>query len=294
MLKNELDDIRIKDEQHFYGIYRGVVEDDNPEDAQKDGRIHVRVWGVHTPYKETDTIKGINVIPTNELPLAQPAYPVIIGSITGKGCWSVPCQGTHVFVFFENGDPMQPRYFATVPGIQPESMTFDSNLGFTDPDGADGYPLDDMMGEPDMNRLMRGDSVEGTAWEEITSTIFPPCPPTLPDTHNWEPGEHTATYPDNFVIETRDKQTLEMNDNATLLYHNDETFMLMKEDSLLIKGTLDVDGGMFVNGTVDIHSTLRACLVYANNLNLNGNVSNFVEIFNNHTHGGGSIPDQQI
>jgi len=254
MLKNELEDLKVKDEQHFYGIYRGVVEDDNPSEAQKDGRIRVRVWGIHTPYKETDPIKGINVIPTDELPLAQPAYPVVIGSITGKGMWSVPVQGTHVFVFFENGDPMQPRYFATVPGIQPESMSFNSNLGFTDPDGSNGYPLSSYSNEPDMNRLMRGDGVKGTAWQDIESESVT----TYCGTYDWEPGTHSVTYPNNFVIETRDLQTLEMNNNATLLYHNTDNYFVMKNSEILQKGLWKNNGG--IEGTnISAHSTLYGC-----------------------------------
>ena len=119
-------------------IYRGVVEDrDDPLEA---GRCRVRVFGVHTVVLTKTTIGGI---PTNELPWAQPALPIIEGAISGYGLWGVPLQGSHVFVFFENGNHMQPRYFAAVPGIPASGP--DTHQGFNDPDGE--YP--DTTGQPD-------------------------------------------------------------------------------------------------------------------------------------------------
>lgn len=57
----------------------------------------------------------------------------------------MPYQGAHVFLFFENGNIMQPRYFATAPGIPKEPAN--PNMGFYDPDGV--FPLKEFLGSPD-------------------------------------------------------------------------------------------------------------------------------------------------
>ena len=143
MIKNEPTDIKQLQEK-YYGIYRGVVEQNDDGDHQ-DGRVQIRIWGIHTKKNNVTDTEGI---PTSELPWAQPAYPIVEGSISGIGLWSVPVQGTHVFVFFENGDHMQPRYFACAPGIQPSSVTQNANEGFYDPDKV--YPTSSSLGSPDM------------------------------------------------------------------------------------------------------------------------------------------------
>ena len=103
------------------GIYRGVVEDN--DDPLKAGRCRIRIFGIHTD----TTIKSVTEgIPTNELQWSEPALPIIEGAVTGYGLWGVPQEGAHVFVFFENGNHMQPRYFASVPGITSGTADFPS------------------------------------------------------------------------------------------------------------------------------------------------------------------------
>lgn len=130
MLKHNIKDMTPPRDRQ-YGIYRGVVEDN--KDPLLAGRCKVRVFGIHTDLKVKTAVEGI---PTNELPWAEPAYGLIEGSISQYGCWSVPLQGSHVFVFFENGHILQPRFFATVPGIVANGP--DASKGFNDPDGI--YP----------------------------------------------------------------------------------------------------------------------------------------------------------
>jgi len=259
MMKNDLLDVK-RENQKFYGIYRGVVEDNNPKnDAGKelqDGRIKVRIWGLHT--------KVLDDIPTEDLPLAQPAYPNVIGSITGKGMWSVPVQGTHVFVFFENGDHMQPRYFATAPGIEPTEGEFDRDMaiieGFRDPDKT--YPLHALMEEPDMNRLMRdsdgvySSSLDNTAWANIKSAQMSGA---CNSRGTFNPGNHdidNGYYPSNFVIETRTGQTLEMNDNVTVLYHNASSYLTLNGSGMALKGGLTTDGSILCAGLTSLGSSI--------------------------------------
>jgi len=130
MMKHEMKDMSLPREK-LLGIYRGVVEDNN--DPLLAGRCRVRVFGVHTEMKIKSALEGI---PTDELPWAEPAYGLVEGSISQYGCWAVPLQGSHVFLFFESGHILQPRFFATVPGIVAAAP--DASKGFNDPDGI--YP----------------------------------------------------------------------------------------------------------------------------------------------------------
>lgn len=84
--------------------------------------------------------------------------PLLEGAISGYGSWSVPVQGTHVFLFFEHGNILQPRYFAASPGVPTEAP--DTNEGFNDPDG--NYPEQDKLNEPDFNRLARNENTSET------------------------------------------------------------------------------------------------------------------------------------
>lgn len=84
----------------FYGNYRGIVEDD--EDPFQAGRVKVRVFGM------------FDELPIEALPWAQYADPFMGGAANAGGIW-VPDKGTHVWVFFENGEHDQPVYFAGAP-----------------------------------------------------------------------------------------------------------------------------------------------------------------------------------
>ncbi len=130
MIKNELRDLRTSDGK-LYGIFRGVVEDN--ADPLLAGRCKVRVFGIHTATKIKTVTEGI---PTAELPWAEPALSLLEGSISGYGLWTVPLNGSHVFVFFENNHILNPRFFASAPGIVSALPT--GELGFEDPNAV--YP----------------------------------------------------------------------------------------------------------------------------------------------------------
>jgi hypothetical protein len=110
MIKNQIEDFRPISEK-FNSIYRGVVKD--IDDPLQSGRVRVRIFGIHTDITTKTVDEGI---PDSELPWAQPALPIIGGAYSGKGFWGIPAVGSHVFIFFESGNHMQPRYFASVPG----------------------------------------------------------------------------------------------------------------------------------------------------------------------------------
>lgn len=121
----------------LHGIYRGVVEDN--EDPTFAGKCRVRVFGVHSSSPVGSSTEGIA---TASLPWAEPVLGLIEGSVSGYGLFGVPLQGSHVFVFFENGNHMMPRYFGSAPGTVAAAaappVEGAEPVAFVDPDGA--YP----------------------------------------------------------------------------------------------------------------------------------------------------------
>ncbi len=121
----------------LHGIYRGVVEDN--ADPTFAGKCRVRVFGVHSSSPVGSSTEGIA---TANLPWAEPVLGLIEGSISGYGLFAVPLQGSHVFVFFENGNHMMPRYFGSAPGTVPAAaappVEGAEPVAFVDPDGV--YP----------------------------------------------------------------------------------------------------------------------------------------------------------
>jgi phage baseplate assembly protein gpV len=234
MLKNPPKDLQIELEK-LNGFWRGVVEDN--VDPLKAGRVRVRIHGIHTPKKLKSDIEGI---PTDELPWAEPCMPIHEGSISGFGAWAVPLQGSHVMLFFENSNPTQPRYFASMPGI-PESKESYSNSGrltskndgFKDPDGV--YPT--RLGEPDFHRLSRGVSNETLVVTKNQERDIG-VPTALGG--NWsEPvSPYAAQYPHNHVIATHGGITIELDSTPGStrlhLYHPSNSFIEIDNDGNMV------------------------------------------------------------
>lgn len=247
MIRNAPEDF-IPPIEQLYGIFRGVIEDNN--DPEKAGRCRVRVFGIHSELNIKTVLEGI---PVDELLWAEPAMGLIEGSITGFGLWSVPVQGSHVFVFFENGNPMQPRYFATVPGIPTEAPAQPderSKVGFQDPDGV--YPIQtaeqpdhpNELNEPDVHKLARGETQFTLVNEKIDRQIIDI---QTADGNTWnEPlPYYDARYPENIVLATHGGITVEL-DNTVIpaegeggtevgkrrisIYHPSHTFIEISEE----------------------------------------------------------------
>lgn len=196
MIKQKSEDLKIFDGK-LNSIYRGVVEDN--VDPLQSGRVRVRIFGLHAKSRKDEEFEGI---PTDKLLWAQPALGLIEGSISGMGIWSVPVQGSHVFVFFENGNLMNPIYFASAPGI-PKTFadaTTREEEGFNDPDGIFPYPH--RVGQPDYHTLSRGTkspSLIDVEESQVVQNI-----PNVAGQADWnEPDpEFSAEYPHNLVLAT--------------------------------------------------------------------------------------------
>jgi hypothetical protein len=232
-MKTKFEDIKPNDGK-LHGIYRGVIED--RVDLLKLGRCKIRVFGVHTPVIIKDQKHGI---PTKELPWAEPAMGLIEGSVSGFGLWSVPLQGSHVFVFFENGNLMQPRYFASAPGI-PESAANGAEA-FNDPNGE--YPRSDRINESDVHRLARNEDIDQTIVEQ-RNTHLDKATTSKGETWDEPPSAYAAEYPDNIVLATHVGITVELDTTAGAervhVYHPSGSYI-----------EIDKDGNMVVRNAKD-------------------------------------------
>lgn len=237
MLKRNVEDIGPL-QQSLNSIYRGVIEDN--QDPLKAGRCKVRIFSLHTDQKIQDEYEGI---PTDHLPWAQPALGISEGSVSGFGLWSVPLQGSHVFVFFENGHIMQPRYFASAPAIPAERPS--TERGFSDPDGV--YPntssseptKPNALNESDYHRLSRentGNTPISYRTKNLVTDII------QADEETWdEPSPaYGAQYPHNIVFATHAGLVIEMDstpgNERYHIFHPSNTFIEVdSEGNVVVK-----------------------------------------------------------
>ncbi len=219
-----------KPNEKFNSFYRAVVEEN--EDPEKRGRVRVRIWGLHTEYKTKTESEGI---PTAELPWAEPALPIFEGGISGFGMFGVPVQGSHVMLFFENGNYFQPRYFASMPTMNPDEMP-DKRKGFCDPDGQ--YPFKPRLGEPDWHRLARDQSVNTLVTTKLLNRIIAiqAAKGGLPFAEPVSP--YNSQYPNNWVFTTHGGLTLELDSTPGSkrfhLYHPSNTYIECDNDGTLV------------------------------------------------------------
>lgn len=194
-------------------FYKGVIEDN--KDPLKLGRVRVRILGIHTHQKKKSGLVGI---PTDELPWANPAWPITSSANSGVGNWAIPSQGTWVWIFFEDDEKQRPVYMATISGVP--NLAPNKNVGFNDPD--EEYPLCRNLKKPDINRLTTNREIDETIIskkvDEIVQNIAVADLVIMgksistfqkPQSQNikWaEPQEPYATvYPYNHVTETEPK-----------------------------------------------------------------------------------------
>lgn len=215
------------------GIYRAVVEDNN--DSQKRGRVRVRIFGIHTHILESGESCGV---PKDHLPWAEPVLSTVEGSISGCGVWSVPVQGSHVFVFFESGNINQPRYFASSPGgaikQKPSKRT-----GFSDPE--EKYPLTDWLNEADFHRLAR-DEYNKTYVNEIKNDLVkigtPGSDNSIEEPEPFYIDAPNEKYPNNIVFATHGGHVFEIDNTEDgkrfTYYHPSKTYLQISNDGDVI------------------------------------------------------------
>lgn len=227
MLKNSIKDI-IPEKTKFNNIYRGVVEDNI--DPLKIGRVRVRIFGLHTDIKEKQKLEGI---PTDELCWACPCMPIAEGSISGFGMWSVPLQGSHVMLFFENGNILNPMYFASVPGIPVDLPN--TKKGFNDPNGV--YPTSNRIGESDVHRLARGESSK-TIVEFKNNNLDVGVPTALGGSFSEPSPGFNPIYPNNIVFATHGGVIIELDSTPGStrfqIYHPSNSYIEINNDGTMV------------------------------------------------------------
>lgn len=246
--------------------FQGVVED--RADPELLGRVRVRCLGFHTENKEQ--------LPTEDLPWAYPIQPITSAAMNGIGYAPVgPVEGTWVFGFFRDGESAQePMILGTLGGIPQEKAK--PKEGFNDPNGT--YPIEELLGEPDTNRLARG-------VEEQTYVEFKKDPEYIdkmkvaggiggdgPEVEEPE-TPYQAKYPFNHVRFSESGHLEELDDTPGAermhRYHRSGTFeeihpdgskvlkivnsqyeVILKDNNLHVKGDLNVT----VEGKANIYS----------------------------------------
>jgi len=266
MIKNSLHSIQ-PEISKLFGMFRGVVES-NDSDPSQSGRIKVRIFGIHSP-KISLSEDGTEGIPTKELPWAEPALGLFEGSVSGFGAWTIPLQGSHVFVFFENGNPMKPIYFASAPGIT--STAPNTSEGFNDPDGE--FPTLDRMGEPDFHRLSRGkneNTIVTYKNDNLDENIL------KADDTEWSEPESAfkAKYPNNAVIVSHSGLTVEMDSTP-----GEERFHIYHPSNTYIE--IDSNGNMIVRNELNkfqiIKGESNTHIILDNNITIDGNRTKLVK-----------------
>ena len=217
-MRNRFSDLTIPNDK-LYGFFRGVVEDN--EDPEKRGRLKVRVFGIHSHSKVSGDIDGIE---TENLVWSEPALPITEGSQSGFGAFSIPLKGAHVFLFFENGNPLSPRYFASSPGVpQTKSSTKE---GFNDPEGV--YPTEHRLKETDYHRLMRGETEE-TIVKDKEEKLKTGIEVAGGETWDEPSPMYAAEYPHNIVLATHGGVQIEVdstpNQQRVHIYHPSNTYI---------------------------------------------------------------------
>ena len=253
--------------------FTGVVEDVN--DPEMLNRVRVRVFGLH----DEDKVK----IPTEDLPWATVMMPTTASGQSGIG--QSPhflLQGSWVVGFFRDSVTAQdPIIMGTVASKQDQKRPGDK--GFSDPDEV--YPIEDLVGESDVNRLARGeDNIQTTVQakkDQVEKGVKTPV-------GSWDEPEtpYAAEYPKNHVTETESGHIIEIDDTEGAEriheYHKSGTFREVHPDGTevirIVKDRFEVvigNDNCYVKG--DVNLTIDSnCNMYVKgdwNVDVDGNVN---------------------
>jgi hypothetical protein len=239
--------------------FMGVVEDRN--EGAKLGRVKVRCFGFHTEDKI--------LLPTADLPWAY----LISGNYSSA--ITIPAENSWVWGFFIDGEyAQQPMLVGMMMGM-PTQATLPSE-GFSA--NSQELPVFD-LNQPDISRLARGENIEQTsvAYKNITAI----CGVPSADGTSWsQPNSpYNASYPHNFVHETKAGHVFELDDTPGAerinLYHTAGSYVEMDSNgTTVIKSggnmymVIEADGRISITGDYSVTATGSINLLAKNDMNI--------------------------
>lgn len=265
----------------------GVVE--SRQDPKKVGRCQVRIAGSHTEMK--------SIIPTEELPWAQPLIP-----LNDNASLQIK-EGDYVVGFYLDGLECQvPIIMGILPGIPVERPS--PNDGFADPrtisdlQSAPKKPLSvtsviggavitegipsrypEHLNEPTFSRLARNEKISQTPIQGKKTSISVAVPTAGPGTWSEPATPYAAEYPYNRVMETESGHILEFDDTPGAerihIYHRSGTSEETHPDGTKVtrinKDAFEVvlsDKNIYVKGDLNITSVGNINLKAGMNVNI--------------------------
>ena len=239
--------------------FMGVVEDNN--DPQKLGRVKVRCFAFHTEDKE--------LLPTDDLPWAY----IISGNFSAA--ITVPQLNSWVWGFFIDGEyAQQPMLVGMMLGM-PTQATLPSE-GFSA--NSQELPVCD-LNQPDISRLARGENIEQTSVAAKNITAMPGI--ETADGASWsQPNSpYNASYPHNFVHETKAGHVFELDDTPDQerinLYHTAGSFVEMDASgTMVIKSggnmymIIEANGNVYIDGKYSVTATGDMSLYAKNDMTI--------------------------
>lgn len=233
-------------------IYRAIIE--NNISPKKDGRVQVRIFGIHDV---------IAVIPTEDLPWAEVEQSLSFGFSSGVGFSSIPNIGVWVFVRLDHGNPNLPIITSAISGNSIDKSDFE-------------FPLNDRLNEEDQNRLQRVMDIDGnlvldeTIHKKINLSRDNADEEATEATEEWKDNisgadvtsfepislSDKSVYPDNAVIETKSGHIIEIDDTPDnekiRVFHKSGTYIDYRpEGSIVEKVTANIN--KIVEGYVQTH-----------------------------------------
>ena len=222
-------------------IYFGIVE--NIHDPLKQGRVQVRVFGVHTHNKQD--------IPTESLPWSLVLAPSTSPGISGLGQSSFFVQGSWVVGTFTDDDYQNFLVFGSLPTKSGFSKA-NTEIGFSDPDG--DYPRE--LEKEDNNLRVRG---EADPNDDVEGHFQPQSPyaPEYPYNHVYESESgHIREYddtPEHERIRERHKSgtfyEVHPNGEKVTKVVSDNYTLILGSDTIEVEGNVNI----FVNGSTTLH-----------------------------------------
>ncbi len=225
----------------------GIVE--NRKDPLNLGRCQVRIKGLHSHNKV--------LIPTKDLPWAQPMFPLNVTNATS----TTLKEGDMVSGFFLDGDASQfPVIFGMFHGIPEDAPNPEE--GFNDPrtdselqsaprrpkniifnedgsgaeliDNIKGVRYPDILDEPTTTRLCRNEKIDETIVKSKKDSIVTGVPKAFGGTWDEPNNPYNAVNPYNHVTDTESGHVFEMDDTPGAerlhLYHRAGTFSEIHPD----------------------------------------------------------------